>query len=330
MKHRIFAAVFALAVVAAVPAFGAQSLLTPDGVRYTIEASAETPHVEIIRAEGDSRARLMVPSTQDATRESQVQLAYDSASDTLFVVWTREHAGVGEVRYATLSAAGYWSPARLVTAGSSMYRGVQLVVTRADDATLMHVAWWSINGTLLDPEYALFAFEKGSVVSAEVENLETLARLASDVSTTEYEMEVATPAHPPLALDRRGNSVDVAFGSVGATTINRVTVVPEKSDGHVRIWKPLGRAGTRTPRTRLIATATTPVHAYIDNGHLALYTIGEEFNFVVLRNNGTWSPVRTLRIDDDNTAHDLLRELESTVEDLLDDEDDEEAAAASR
>lgn len=335
MKHRLFAAVFALAVVAAVPTRAAQSLLTPDGVRYTVVNSAGAPHVEIARAAAGSRAHLMVPSTQDVVRESQVQLAFDSATDTLFVVWTREHAGLGEVRYATLSATGHWSPARLVSAGSSMYRGVQLVLTHAHadgiDATLMHVAWWSINGPALEPEYALFAFENGSVVSAEVEKLEDLAGVRSSVETAGYELEAGSPLHPPLALDRRGDRVDVAFGFVGSTAISRVTVVPEKEPGEVvRIWKPLGRNGTRTPRAGLTSIGDAPVQAYMDNGHLALYTIGEEFNFVVLRNSGRWSPVHTLPINSDNTAADLLRELENTVEELLDDEEGDEEAAASR
>ncbi|HEX8408299.1 MAG TPA: hypothetical protein VF883_05505 [Thermoanaerobaculia bacterium] len=333
MKHnRFFAILFAVAAFAAIPAFGASSLLTPDGVRYSVEMSADLPHVEIARAEGEERARLTVPSTQDATRESQAQLAYDSATDTLFVVWTRESDGVGEVRYATLSPAGHWSPARLVAAGSTMYRGLQFVLTHdvndGVDATLMHVAWWSINGNLLTPEYALFAFENGRLVSAEQENLDDLAGLANARTANDAELEIGSELHPPLALDRSGNSVDVAFGSPNSTTLTRVNVVTRKIGVDVRIWKPLGRMGGRTPRSGLTSVTSAPVRAYMDKGHLALYTIDEELRFVVLRNNGTWSPVRTLRVDEDNTAADLLRDLEKTVEDLLDDESESEVESS--
>lgn len=339
MKHNRFVAVlFALAFVAAIPAFGASSLLTPDGVRYTLELSADLAHVEIARAEGEERTRLIVPSTQDATRESQAQLAFDSATDTLFVVWTRESAGVGEVRYAALSPAGHWSPARLVAAGSSMYRGLQFVLTHdvndGVDATLMHVAWWSINGNLLTPEYALFAFENGRLVSAEQENLDDLAGLATLRTTNDIDIPAGSELQPPLALDRSGNTVDVVFGSPQSTTVTRVNVVTRKVGADVRIWKPLGRRGGRTPASGLASLTSAPVRAYMDKGHLALYTIDDELRFVVLRNNGTWSPVRTLRIDEDNTATDLLRDLEKTVEELLDDESETEVessdAAASR
>lgn len=327
MKHWKLTVLSALAACIAVPVFGASSLLTPDGVRYTLETNPEVPHVQLARAEAGERVQLIVPSTQDATRESQAQLAYDSATDTLFVVWVRESAGVGEVRYATLSSAGHWSPTRLVAAGSSTYHGVQLVLTHATsedgEATLMHVAWWSRSGNLLEPEYALFAFENGRLVSAELENLIHLAGLATSLDLAEFETSVGQAVHPPLALDRDGETVDVAFGGTTTSSISRVKIVSRKVGGDVRIWKPLGRRGGRTPRTGLMSAGDAPVGAYMNDGHLALYTIGDSFRYTVLRNNGTWSAVYTLRIDAENTAEDLLRELENTVEELLDDENSE-------
>lgn len=336
MKHSLLIVFFLLAASVAVPVLGASSLLTPDGVRYTLEMNPELRHVQIARAEAGERVQLIVPSTQDATRESQAQLAYDSATDTLFVVWVRESAGVGDVRYATLSAAGHWTPTRLVAAGSSSYQGLQLVLTHATgvdgDATLMHAAWWSVNGNLLEPQYALFAFENGRLVSAQLENLIDLAGVASTLDLAEFEITVGVPAHPPLVLDREGETVDAAFGSANSSSITRLNIVSRKVGGDVRIWKPLGRRGGRTPRTGLMSVSTAPVGAYMNDGHLALYTIGDDFRYTVLRNDGTWSAVYTLRIDSENTAEDLLRELENTVEELLDDEESEpsdEPAAAS-
>lgn len=327
--HHFFAAMFAVAVLTAVPLSAASSLITPDGVRYTLEQSPEAPQIEIIRVAGDVRARLIVPSTQDAGKESQAQLGYDSAHDTLFVVWSRESAGYGEVRYATLSAAGHWSPARLIVAGSPMYRGLQFVLTHGatDDAhaTFMHVAWWSISGRLLAPEYALFAFENGRFVSAEVENLNDLLGLDAEANPRLFGYEPDRLAlHPPLALDRDGETVDVAFGSLDSTSINRLNVAVRRVGGDVRIWKPLGRRGSRTPGAGLTSITGAPVQAFMNNGHLALYTMDEEFRFVVLRNSGSWSPVHTLPIDEQNSAQDLLRELKTTVEELLEDDDGED------
>lgn len=321
--QRFTSLLFAAALVAgAAPAFGGTtSLLTPKGIRYAIESDPSRPQIEIARAEGTLRATLVVPSTQDATPESQAQLAFDAASDTLYVVWARDNSGDGEIRFATLSPDGQWSTPRMVAAGSGMYRGLQLVLTHAESdgitATLLHMAWWSINGTTLDPEYALFAFEDDRIVSAETTNLETLAGVASSVGISDYE-ETGESIHPPLTMSRNEDGVDLAFGKVGATSVTLVNISPRRIGGNVRIWKPLGRHGVETPRANLVSDDTTPVQAFVSKGHVALYTLGEDFRFVYLQNDGKWSPIREVHIDEDNTAGDLMRDLQKTVEELLD------------
>lgn len=326
-RHRFFAVLF-VAALAAVPAFASNSLLTPDGIRYAIERSPETPQIEITRAEGGLRSRLVVPSTEDATPEQAVQIAYDTYTDTLHVVWTRDNSFGSEIRYATLSAAGEWSAARNIAAGAQMYGGLQLAITRSEHAgtiaTLMHVAWWSVNGDLRDPEYALFAFENGAQVSASVVNLEDVAALGDGVSATDFDGEdIGEPVHPPMTMERSGEGVELAFGSVSSTAITRLTLVPRKVGPTVRIWKPVGRGVVRTPRSNLASSDTTPVQAFIRNGKVALYTLGDEFRYVVLRSNNTWTTPRSLDVDEDNTVSDLVRDLRAAVEEISDNEDDE-------
>jgi hypothetical protein len=324
MKHLRHAVVLILAL-AAVPAFGASSLLTPDGIRYAIEQTPNLPQVEITRAEGEARARLVVPSTEDATSESQAQLAYDLATETLFVVWTRDKSSGSEIRYATLNAAGQWSSPQNIAAGSAMYRGVQLVLTRSEHAdvvaTLMHVAWWSINGPIADPEYALFGFEGGVRVSAEVANLEELAAAGDGPSASDFE-QVAEAIHPPLTMARSGETIDLAFGSTTSTSITRLNVAPRKIGVNVRIWKPVGRSVSRTPSIGMVVPdSTSAIHAFIDNGRLALYTLGEHFSWVVLRSDNTWSAMHSVKVDEENTASDLLRDLRQTVQELQENEE---------
>jgi hypothetical protein len=330
MKHRFFAALFVVALLA-VPALASSSLLTPDGIRYAIERTPDLPQVEITRAEGGMRARLVVPSTEDATPEKQVEIAFDTLTDTLHVVWTRENEGGAEIRYATLSAAGLWSSPRNIAAGAQMYGGLQLALARSEYggtyATLMHVAWWSVNGSLRDPEYALFAFENGSQVSATVANLEELASLGDGVTASDFGDEnMGEPVHPPLTLERQGDGIDIAFGSVSSSSITRLSIVPRKVGPTVRIWKPVGRGVNFTPRSNLVSSDTTPVQAFIRDGRLALYTIGEEFRFVVLKSNNTWTPPHSVQVDEDNTSSDLLRDLRAAVEEIS---DDEESAASN-
>lgn len=321
---RLTAVLFtAAALTGAVPAFAASSLLTPSGVRFTLVDEPESGQVQIARAEGDARATLVAPSTQDAAPESQAQLLYDSATDTLFVTWVRENTGNAEIRFAYLSAAGAWSSPRMIAAGSSSFRHLNVALTHAQrdgvTATLLHAAWWSVNGAVRDPEYALFAFEDGQPVSAEVANLNALAALQAKVLTSALEFE-PDAIHPPLAMARNGEGVDIAFGAVDSTTLTRVNVVPKKIAGDVRIWKPVGRSSSKTAKVGDLLKGDTPAHAIIIDGRLALYAVDDDFRFIVLRADGTWSDTHSVHIDADNTMEDLVRDLRHTVQELLDQE----------
>jgi hypothetical protein len=319
--HRFLHIACATALLAAaIPSFAATSLLTPDGVRYAIEPTPETAQVEIARSEGYKRARLVVPSTQDVASEYEAQIAYDTATGLLFVVWSREGFTGSEIRYAILNGDGQWSTPRLITAGSAAYRGLQFVLTHSPDdgATLLHAAWWSLNGARADAEYGLFAFSGMYLLSGDVQELESLAAADQNIHTTEYE-ETGNPVHPPLAMARNEEDVDVAFGSRGSTALTRINITARKIGPDVRIWKPVGRSIERTPRANLVVEDTSSVvNGFIRNGRLALYTMSDDFRFVVLQNDGTWSPVREVHIDDDNKAADLLRELKRAVEELSD------------
>ena len=327
MKHHRFASLLVGAALA-LPALGATSLLTPSGVRYAIEPKGESPQVEIARAEGVKRARLVVPSTQDVLPEFEPQIALDSATNTLFVIWSREAAQGAEIRYAMLNERGEWSTPRLIAAGSDSYRGLQFVLTHPvgeETTTLLHAAWWSFDGSLTTAEYALFAFENGKFVSGDVQDLESLAAVQFDVETAEFE-DTGRPLHPALALERNGDSVDVVFGSTTSTAVTRFNVSARKVAPNVRIWKPVGRTAGRTQRANLTSgDPSSPVYGFIRKGNVALYTISEDFRFVILRKDGSWSPIREVRLDDDNTADDLLRELQQQLEEATDDEEETEA-----
>lgn len=331
MKRTLTSVLFAAACIAgALPAFGASSLLTPAGVRYAIVSDPDAAQVQIARAEGNARATLVAPSTQDAAPESQAQLAFDAATDTLYVTWVRDNAGDAEIRFASLSSIGQWSTPRMVAAGSSAYRNLQFVITHTTDevavTTLVHVAWWSVNGALRDPEYALFAFEEGRAVSAETANLEALANLKKSVQTSGFEVDVI---QPPMAMARNGEGVDIAFGAPDSTELTRLNVVPRKVAGDVRIWRPLGRSASRTPRIGQMLTDSSPVHGIIVDGRLALYSVDTDFRFIVLRNDGTWSDMHSVHVDVDNTVEDLVRDLQHTVRELLDQETEATEAAVA-
>jgi hypothetical protein len=170
-------------------------------------------------------------------------------------------------------------------------------------------------GSELTAEYALVAFEGGQHVSTEVTKLDELSGGHTAEGAEEYE-DTGAALHPPLALARGENSgIDVVYGAPNSTKVTRVRIDPRRVKGDARIWKPLGRDGGRTPRSRMVTSDTSPVQAFISKGRVVLYRPDEKFRFVVFE-NGAWSPERMIQLDETLTSDELLRELHATVDDL--------------
>ena len=316
-RHRI-ALTFALAAAGAVPLMGASSALTPDGTRYSVETTGK-PELVIARAAGDTRATMTVPTTDDAATESQAQLAYDGATGALYVVWTRQSEGANDVRLAALGVDGKWSVPQVVATGTGERLGLQLVLTHATEkettATLLHLAWWTMGEPLAEAQYALVGIENGELVSTKVKALDELAALTGDSQAAAHESTGAA-AHPPLAMTRSGEGVDVVFGAVDSTAVTLLNVDPRRIAGDVRMWTPVGKRGHHTPRANLVSEDNKPVQAFISrNGRVVLYAPGARFSFVVLEND-EWSPVRSLRVDAHMTAEALVDDLRRTVEEI--------------
>jgi hypothetical protein len=308
-------------MTAAFSAHGARSALTPDGSRYSVEPSAEAPRLLLERVSGDVRDTIVVPTTDDEAVESESHVAYDALTGALYVVWTRRHEGVEELRFAVRSADGNWSAPRTVASGTERLLGSQVVVTHGgedeDDAqvSLIHVAWWKVGGAAPEPWYAVVAMEKDAEPSMSFANLVDLAALSADTKAAENE-ETGAAVHPPLAMIRNGQGVDVVFGAVHQTAVTSLTIEWRRIAGIARIFVPVGRAARMTPRANLVSSSEQPLQAFISrNGRIVLYAPGERFSYVVL-DQGAWTPVRTLKVDEKMTMDHVLKDLQRTVEEL--------------
>lgn len=312
---------FALSLAVAVSAYGASSALTPDGSRYSVEPGTETPQLLLVRVNGDTRDTIDVPSTDDDAVEAEPHVAYDALTGALYVVWTRRAEGVEEIRFAIRSADGIWSAPHTVTSGTERILGTQVVVTHGveQDASLplIHIAWWMVGGTLSEPWYALVALEKDREPATSFASLVDLAAISVDSETASMEREdMGAAAHPPLAMSRNGQEVDIVFGAVDQTAVTRLIVAPRAIGGTARIFVPVGRSAFRTPRAKLASASEQPLQAMISrNGRIVLYAPGERFSYVVL-DNGEWTPVRSLKVDEKLTLDHVLKDLQRTVEEL--------------
>ena len=310
---------FTLAMTAAFSAYGTGSALTPDGSRYSVEPSAEAPHLLLERVAGDVRDRVVVPSTDDEAIEAEPHVAYDAITGALYVFWTRRAEGIDELRFAIRAADGTWSAPRTVTSGPERILGSQVVVTHSVEenasASLIHVAWWKV-GQPSEPWYAVVAIEQDFEPATSFANLVDLAALSVDTEAAAEPEDTGAAVHPPLAMIRNGQGVDVVFGAVDQTAVTSLTIEPRRIAGDARIFVPVGLTGRKTPRALIVSFGEQPVQAMISrNGRIVLYTPGEHFRYVVL-DNGEWTPVRSLKVDEKMTLDHVLKDLQRTVEEL--------------
>lgn len=321
MKIRIFTAVAVLSLLAgSVFAGEVESVLTSDSTLWTVSVPAETTRLELTRRNGEVRAAVPVPTTEDEALESNARLAWDGRSNSLFVIWDRQTDGADEILVAALRADGTWTGPLVIAADGSKRAGLHVVLTNvheaatdetaAVDTTLVHAAWWKISGDVVLPEYALVAFENGEHVSSDV----SILSIVDEQAITEPE-DTGDAIHPPLTMVRDEQGVEVIFGESDTTAVNRVKLTPGRIAANARMWRPGKSAGgvSRTPSARLVSENSEPVQAFMSNGRIVLYTPESQFRFVVFE-NGQWSPTRMIQLDESLTSDHLLRELRRTVD----------------
>lgn len=297
------------------PASMIQTVLAPDSSLYAIDQKPGAK-LELNRRRGEVRDPLLVPTTDDEAIESQARIAYDSTADLVYVMWHRAAEGIDEIRMASVNAEGTWSDVKVIASGAGVTRvGLQMAITHAREegdeleTTLVHAAWWSIGGTFT-PEYAVSAFEGANYLSTETANLETMTTDEFRAAAIE---ETGEAVHPPLVMSRAGSNVVILFGGKQTTAVTKVRIESRRVSGEARIWRPSGRSLQHTSPGRLIANGTAPVQAFVAGDRVVLYTPDQQFRYVVY-DNGEWTPVRMIELDENLSSDHVLQELRRTVE----------------
>ena len=308
----------ALAVLLFAGTAGAvETVLTPESVLFAIEQSGPQARLEIVKRADTGREALVVPGTEDDALESEARLAFDQQDNILYVMW-RQAGQNDRILLASYDATGTWSEPRVVAEGPQQHVGLNLVVTRVSYMTFVHAAWWNIDADGGVAKYALIAYDHGTHVSTEVEDLDMLANVSQ---TDDLELDDQSEAiHPPLSMAKSEYGVDVVFGKTGTTALTRVVLSP-KLQTLARIWKPVGKEGGHLPSARLYSSSTDPVRSFISKGRVVLYTPDAQFRFVVFE-NGRWSPTRSIQLDESLSADAVLYELRKTIDAQSEAEDD--------
>lgn len=277
-----------------------ESVLTSDNTLWSVNTMASSKALDLLKRNGDETTVVRVPDTTDAAIESRGRVAWDSATRALFVLWRH---GDDEVRLARLDPSGTWTQA--VVARGSSYDALQIVLTRTRETTFVHAAWWA-DGEIA--EYALLAFGGTELLSSFVVRLDELAKIYTAAGE-----EATGNGHPPLAMERSGEGVDVAYGAPRSSVITTVSIKPVQDGHNARMWRPSGKSGRRSDPAGLLSVTSAAVQSFIVDGKVVLYTPDARFRYVILQ-NGKWTPIRTLTLDEHLTSESLVRELRRSVQ----------------
>jgi hypothetical protein len=321
MMIRTLRLILTLLVASVAFAAPVQTALTPDGALYAVQSDLDLPLLQLTKRVGSVTTSLLVPQTEDEAVESQARLLVDGTANRLFVLWHRASAEGDEIRLVSLDAEGNWSEPIVVSGCNTAHRaGLQVTLTQltpsrdAAPVTFVHAAWWKLTANEPVAEYALLAFEQGTLLSRDVQGLVELSGLRQSSHEGEDEL-VHETLHPPLALARAANAdeVEAVFGATNSTSLTRVRLRPRQVAGQARLWTPGRGSGGTLPPARLASTNGAPVRSMLSRGRLVLYTPDEQFRFVILE-NGQWGPTRMLRLDERLSGDALVNHLRDAID----------------
>lgn len=340
--------ILALAVFVLLPAAGfaqdqRELLLTGDGQLFIAEqkpasslpeiASRALTLITVSVRHDEEQQELVVPGTLEAGIHANPALAYDDASQTLFVFWQRSASLMhSELLFQSLGPDRTWGPVTAFGSVQNSRENLRIAVTRkahvisATDGTEtvvpqinVHAVWWEfdLHDGVQSARYAMLAIEEGAVVETSVHNLFEFVPAPESVPANLGDINPADIfKHPALFVSPQKDSVTVLFGDARDSSFGRVRIHPWKYAGEARVHIPVGRhEGRKLAAPKLVATDGMRVGTVgTTDGNVALYTTnGEQFRYVVLRDEA-WTDARELRLDESLNTDAAVRAVRRLVE----------------
>ncbi|HEX7678249.1 MAG TPA: hypothetical protein VF713_09005 [Thermoanaerobaculia bacterium] len=318
---------FALVLTAAT-AFGQAAdrdvAVTPDGTVYTVEAATPPADSSMVAMQtlaltiqnGNDVSHLYVPDSMTSGYHFGGALAYDSDSNTLFVLWIHSDDGYSTELLLTSFHGGKWEPA--VSIDNDPYRrrsNLRLGITRrvsqlqtdgsyADvPALLLHAVWWEEAGKSEAARYALLTTEKGALSSIEIHSLEEFIAPADEAyNAVDSTFNKEILRHPAIVSPPMQSSVDVVFGDNKSNSIHSVTLRPI-ADARVHIPVGIG-GGNGGPKPRSLSAPPTfsadwkgPITVIERADRLVFANASETSLNYITYANGAWTSVKSIAID---------------------------------
>jgi len=316
-------------------------LLTNDGTLYSVDSAftdemgiqSPAAQVLVLTVRNDQRSSTaIVPETLLGGSNSNPALAFDPASNSLFIFWQRAlNNGMSSDLVFCAYSNGKWSEATSVNFAKYHYaHNIQIAVTRkidqvdakGDHASVngltVHAVWWEETGRTEWARYAILGIDNGVLTSSQIWDLTSFSDVSRETTgPTDKDFNDEILRHPVVFESSTHDTVDIIYGDTTTNNLHRLTVKPTiklaASEGRLRI--PVGVRDTSIGAPHFLAESTSQIHGMSgDNGRLVLYASSKTSVEYVINENG-WSPSHTLPVNDKIStegAVDLLRRMIDT------------------
>jgi len=262
MKKLLFTIATVLFAASAFAQADRDVLVAPNGTIYTIEASPvenstkikATIMLVLTTQSGDTITRIPVPASTTEGLHWRATLAYDTESQTLFVLWLHMPNPMSSELLLAAYQNGHWQPAVSIDDRSYDLRynlriGITRRVSRLQQdgsyadvpALILHAVWWDDTGAGEQARYALISIDKGAVSSVDVHDMAEFIDATDAPAKVGDDFNRDLLKHPAVLDGPSPNSVDVLFADSKTNLFHRVTLHPISE---ARIHIPVGHHGT--------------------------------------------------------------------------------------
>lgn len=318
-------------------------LVTPEGTVYTVEQQtpsessgvAATDFLQLSIQNGSADPeRLIVPETLQAGYHSDAALAYDTASKTLFVIWTHMPNPMSSELLLASYRDGKWQRAVSIDSqGYSNHLNLRLGITRrvsqlqkdgtyADaPALILHALWWKSDGHGQEARYAMLPIVDGTLSqdAVEIHSLEEFVSKDETVNPVDENFNPEILRHPAIVSSAMQSSVDIVFGDTEKKTIHRVTLQPIAQHRiHIPVGIGGGAPGGGKP-LNLIAPASFTADwsgriTVIEHGDRLIFANATDkaLNYITY-SDGTWSDAKSITLNSKLTVETALAAVDKMV-----------------
>ena len=323
MKRLLIAIIITLIVPAAFAAADSDVLITSDGTVYSV---AVEPSDDGLRSQlaltvqsGGKTTRSVIPDSINTGMNTLPNIAYDSDTKSLFVVWMRVPDGLSSELVIANYIGNSWFPVAVIDHQPVVRSNLSIRFThqvqlqqydgtyKLTPALILHAAWWEKSGRGEEAYYAVMPLSRGLQTDADIHEM---TEFATGPSAADPGVVNDFQRHVALVDGPTADSVDVIYSDVRTNSFYRTTMKPV---AEVRIRIPVGVRGG--PKLGLPHSLNFDWSGHDDtiasaDGNTVIFTntTDKKVSWVMLR-NGDWQPLQEFALSDKVTVNTAMAAL---------------------